>query len=75
MLALLRAHDENLMWGLWAFPPPPFHFGMFFFEHICMLFLTSSLWNDDRDFFLMEGKILVNNQKIKAEQAAKGEKV
>lgn len=26
-------------------------------------------------FFLMEGKILVNNQKIKAEQAAKGEKV
>lgn len=40
-----------------------------------MLFLTSSLWNDDRDFFLMEGKILVNNQKIKAEQAAKGEKV
>ena len=26
-------------------------------------------------FFLMEGKILVNNQKIKAEEAAKGEKV
>lgn len=56
---------------------PPLHFILvcFFFEHICMLFLTSSLWNDDRDFFLMEGKILVNNQKIKAEQAAKGEKV
>lgn len=42
-----------------------------------MLFLTSSLWNDGRRdfFFLMEGKILVNNQKIKAEEAAKGEKV
>ena len=43
------------------------------------LFNLYSLWNDGRKvfffFFLMEGKILVNNQKIKAEQAAKGEKV
>ena len=44
-----------------------------------MLFLTSIVCEMMVEkfffFFLMEGKILVNNQKIKAEQAAKGEKV
>lgn len=43
-----------------------------------MLFLTSivcEMMVEKFFFFLMEGKILVNNQKIKAEQAAKGEKV
>lgn len=63
---------ENLALGDFVFP----HFILvyLYFEHKRMLFLTSSLLNDCRRglvFSLMEGRMLVSNLKIKAEQAAK----